>query len=299
MPNLEWEVAHTIVSPLGSLDLNVADEDTGRIYRIQPDGYKIVPSLRVTQDNISQADGSVLHPRWKTGLVATIKVSFQIASGADNGADYTPACQADLREMDDLLALHLNAMRQLSVDANSDQRLLWTPTGYGDQRMLVDVQVLSWPDPSFDAQDNECSETFSLETPYPYAIDATEVDTDIDEGDSATINNPGTATQSPVIRLHGPSTGFTLQNADDLDPQGNPKEVVYDATRLGGTNIPSGHYVEIDFFQGSATLSGGSGLDVIASLDPELTDFFGMLPGDNDISVIGASATVLSNPAWA
>jgi hypothetical protein len=80
VPNLEWSVPHTIVTPQGSLDLNVVDPASKRKYLIQGANYKIVPSLRVTQDNISQADGSVLHPRWKTGLVVTMTVEYVIAS---------------------------------------------------------------------------------------------------------------------------------------------------------------------------------------------------------------------------
>lgn len=298
MVNLEWEVPHTIVSPLGSVDLNVPDDD-GRVFQIVSENYKIIPSLRVTQDNISQADGSILHPRWKTGLVATMRIEFHVKT--DTEAGYRPACQQDLREMSDLLALNLNAMRTLSTDANSNQRLLWTPTGYtgGNRRMLTYVQVLSWPDPQFDASDNQCSVDLALETPFPYAIDLTEIDTPPSGSDSsATVTNDGTAVQSPVIKVFGPTSGFTLQNADDLDAQGNPKAIVYDSSRPGGVAIGGSQYAEIDFFRGSIFLNGDVS-DLIANLDPVLTDFFGLVPGDNDITIDDGTFQILSNAAWA
>lgn len=293
MPNLEWEVPHAIESPEGTLVLNVPDVVTGRCFRVYPDGYRIVPSLRVTQDNISQADGSVLHPRWKTGMVATMRVAFHIAEGGDGVSDYVPACGADLREMDDELALHLNALRQLTT---TTQRLLWTPTGYGQQRMLDQVQLLSWPDPSYDG--DEASQTFALETPFPYAEDATETSTALTAIIPSTLTNLGTAAFSPVARVAGPAFGFTLTNADDLDADGNPLQLVYDSTRPGGLAIPPGHYAEIDFFRGTV-YQDGSGVNLISGIDPTVSDFWRLVPGANIVTITGANATVLWNNAWA
>lgn len=253
-----------------------------------------MPALRVTQDNISQADGSVLHPRWKTGMVATMRVAFHIAEGGDGVSDYVPACGADLREMDDELALHLNALRQLTT---TTQRLLWTPAGYGQQRMLDQVQVLSWPDPSYDG--DEASQTFALETPFPYAEDATEQSQVIAAGTSgAAIVNVGNAAFSPVVRVTGPFLGFTLVNHTDLDPLGVPLEVLYDSTRPGALAVAGGHFAEIDFFRGTIYLDG-SGVSLIAGIDPTLSDFWHLVPGSNTITISGAGATILWNNAWA
>jgi hypothetical protein len=285
VPNLEWSVPHTIVTPQGSLDLNVVDPATKRKYLIQGANYKIVPSLRVTQDNISQADGSVLHPRWKTGLVVTMTVEYVIAS--DGGVNVTPACDTDLREMHEALVTQLNALR--SLQAAETQRLLWTPSGYGDQRLLDDIQLLSWPDPG--TGDIATGVTFTLETPFPYAIDATQIDTEIADGATATITQLGTAEFLPVMRAHGPSTAFAIVNNT------TGLLVSYDSTRPGAALIASGHYVELDFFKGTATLDGNvEFLD--AGIAPDTTDYFPLVLGANEIAVSGADVTVLSNPAW-
>lgn len=300
MPNLEYDVPMRFETPGGTVELNVADPDTGRIYICRFDSYQIVPTLRVTQDNISQADGSVLHPRWKTGLVATFKVSYYLrVSGTDAGVESEPACAQDLREMHEALIGALNSIRRFE---GATQRYFWQPTGYGDERMLDDIQLLSWPDPSYDLQGVEASVSFSVESPFPYAIDATEVDTDIADAATETITNIGDSDESPVIKVFGPSSGFTITNLDDLDETGTPLAVVYDGSRPGAVNIASGHYAEIDFFRGTI-FNDGDGADLIAGIDPTLTDFFhlkpvGVAPTGNRITITGASCTVLSNNAW-
>lgn len=293
MANLEWEVEHVLESPEGSLTLNVPDPVTGRCFQIFPDNYSIVPSLRVTQDNVSQADGSVLHPRWKTGMVAQLRLGFHIHQDPSQ-ADYVPACAADLREMAEELTLHLNALREL---VSLTQRLLWQPTGYGDQRMLDQVQVLSWLSPSFDGA--EAFVEFSLETPFPYAEDATEQSASLTPGGGFTVvTNAGNADFSPVVRVLGPAFGFTLTNVDDVDSAGNPLQVVYDSTRPGALAIAPGHYAELDFFRGTIYLDG-NGASLIAGIDPTVSDFWSLVPGTNDIEISGASGTILWNNAWA
>lgn len=292
MPNVEWEIPHEIVSPEGSLVLNTVDGSTGRCYQIFPDTYRIGPTLRVTQDNISQGDGSVLHPRWKTGITVTLRIGFHIHE-ITTQPDYVPACGADLREMNEELTLHLNALRQL---LNVQQRLYWTPTGYGDRRMLDQIQVLSWLEPSVDG--TETFQAFSFESPFPYAIDATENTTSIAASGTATITNSGNAGFSPVVKVNGPAFGFTITNANDVDSLGNPLAIVYDSSRPGALVIAPGNYVELDFFRGTAYLNGNSS-NLIAGIDPTLSDFWHLVPGDNDISITGAGCDVLWNNAWA
>lgn len=299
--NLEWSVPHTIVSRYGELQLNVPDPVTGRKYIVQSDGYKFVPALRVTQDNISQADGSVLHPRWKTGVVAFMTVALWVMDqpGDPTCPDGKPACETDLRVMEEELLLHLNAMRRLEANP---QRLRWTPAAYGDDRMLDAVQLLSIWDPSYDLNGEEAHITFALESPFPYAIDATEIDTDIGEGSTGgdvLVTNAGNSPQSPVVRVLGPTNQFTLTNNSDLDANGDPKSVVYTMFRPGGQEIPSGHFAEIDFFRGTIILDG-DGADLVASLDPSATDYWSLLAKTaNDIEIDGADCTVLSNNSWA
>jgi hypothetical protein len=285
MANLEWEVAHRITSPLGNLDLNVTDPVTLRRYQIIQAGYVIDPTLRVTSDNKSQADGSVLHPRYKTGMNATLTVQFQIQNSV-NGPDFVPACQADLREMNDELLGHLNALRSLSTDT---QRLIWTPTGYGDNRMLDQIQTLAWATPSRD--ETITQQTFSFESPFPYEIDETEIDTTYVSGATHAIPNDGSADFFPVMRVEA-STAFTIEDTV------SGLKIVYDSSRPGAVPIGGTNYGEIDFFRGTIFLNGDS-TDLIAGIDPALSDFFPIpQAGGTTVSITGAAMTVLSNNAW-
>lgn len=292
--NLEFDVLHTLVSKFGELEMGVADLVTGRAYKITSDGYKIVPSLRVTQDNISQEDGSVLHPRWTSGQVAIMKVEYWVMDVLDDGTcpDGAPACGQDLHEMDELLTLHLNAIRKQSTDPAVNQRLRWQPTGYGDERMLDNIQLLQIWDPSYDLGGAQAAVTFAVESPFPYAIDATEIDTSLDDGIPTGIGNAGNADQSPVVRVAGPTAGFNLENLT------TGEKFVYDSGRPGAAAIAAGHFAEIDFFRGTVFLDGDAD-DLVAGVDPIQTDYWKL--GANTTSsiwVVGASATVLSNNAW-
>lgn len=290
MPNLEWEVAHDLITPGGTIPFNQTDPTTHRRYQIDGDGsYKIIPSLRVTTDNRSQADGSILHPRWKTGLVATLKVQYMIMDPAF--PDFVWACEDDLRIMHEDLTRALDSIRRLS---QNQQRFIWTPTGYvGGRRMLDFVQCLAWPDPGYVAPGSEV--TFALETPFPYAIDFTQQSASL----PATITNPGTSNYNPVLQVHGFTSAFTITNTSVLDEFGNPLAIVYDATLPGAQVINAGHYGEIDTYKGSIFLDGNSS-DLTAGLDQGLTDFFPLAPGPNVITISGApgGCTVLWNPAW-
>lgn len=256
----------------------------GALFLIQPDGYKIVPSMRVTQDNVSQQDGSVLHPRWTSGLVATMKVCYALAPlGYVVTSESTPAANelstptnVELRIMHEQLILHLQDLLRASADPNNLQRLLWYPTSYGQARMLTGIQTLAWADPVFEVPFT-CV-TFSLEGPLPYAIDANEMDPTITGGAGPTLlPNAGNAPCYPVVQVNGPFTSFTLSNND------TGEAVVY-----SGAAVASGHYAEINFFDGTVYLDSSS-TDLIASIDPTLTDFWTIAPGGSNV-VLSADA---------
>lgn len=261
----------------------------------------IVPTLRATQDNISQEDGSILHPVWKTGLCATIKLVYHTVPGGSgplgNGQDSPPACAAVLREMHDTLMAHLNSIRR---NVSAAQKLAWTPTGYSGNRELHQVQLISWPVPAFDLNGTECGVTFTLESPYPYAFDSADETTSISNGGTVNIVQQGSAEFSPVIKCFGPFTSMSVCNLDYLDPDGNPMCLEYDGTRDGAVSIPgSGDYLLLDFFAGRAVLFPDL-VDVSAGLVPAMTDFwklraFGL---DNHVIVAGCDVDVLWNNAW-
>lgn len=296
--NLEWSADQQIVSRYATLDLNtvlpLAGRDNAFYYMVAPDGYQVSPAkFRPVVDSIGQADGSSIEGPFIDGLVATLSVKLYVAVRGDEEAK-EPACGEDLRLMNETLMGVLNSLRSYSTDPAAQQRYLWTPTGYGDDRMLVDVILAAWPAPSYDGM--EVTVAFELGAPFPYAIDATETTTVIAAGGTAVVTNAGNASQSPVVRVHGPSTEFIVENVD------TGQLVSYsDAADPGSLNIPAGHYVELDFFRGTATLSGGAGTDVIAGIDFAATTFFKLAPGSQTLSLsLGGTggADVLHQAAW-
>ena len=72
--------------------------------------------------------------------------------------------------------------------------------------MITDVLLTGqWPTP--DQSDSpEVSVVFQLGTPFPYAIDLTEVDVVITDGSTAVVTNAGNAAQQPVMPVAGPAT---------------------------------------------------------------------------------------------
>lgn len=295
MPNLENDVPHTLQSPLGTLEFNVADPTTKRKYLIEPEGYAIVPAAyRFTNDNISQGDGGVPHPPWKGGLVARFNVAYLIAR-ADGSVDAEPACGQDLREMHDLLVAHLDELRKASADFDN-QRLYWTPTGdgygagfSGNRRMITNILTSAWGTAT--PGDIGIHLPIELATPFPYAIDSIQQLTSIADGGSDTIDNTGTADLKPVIKAYGPFTSFGITNAT------TGGFIQYDGSLPGAASVASGHYAEIDFFRGTVTLDGDvSFLD--AGIDPTYLDFWTLEKGENVVEPIGADIDVLWNIPW-
>lgn len=294
MPNIEWNVPQKISTLLGDLEFNVPNLTSvgqGQTYIVMPDDYKIVPALRVTNDNLSMFDGSLLHPRWKTGLVATLKVIYGISGGLP---DFEPACGEILREMHEELMGHLDALRELHSGVN--QRYFWSPTGAPSDRLIDDVQLLAWAEPTYDGAQTEVA--FALESPFPYGIEFLQTTTSITDGNTAILFNEGSADFYPVLKVYGPATAFSVGNLNALDSDGNPMFLDYDGTLPGAHTIAVGHYIEFDFFRGTAFLDGDVD-DRMAGVVPTTTDFWPLVKGSNEIFISGAPLVdVLWNNAY-
>lgn len=302
MPNIEWSAPMSIIGPylpaglLLNQPLPLSGRDNAFYFMVRPGGYQIVPGkFRSVLDSISQADGSSLQAPYIDGLVATMTIEYWIAPRGDIAA-LAPACTVedqgtteDARLMDQMLLGVLNSLRHWTTDPNNLQRYIWTPTGAGSDRLLTNVLLASWPTLTIDPP--VVSRTFSLGTPFPYAIDIAQLSPTITDGGSAVLTNNGNAEFSPVMRVLGPSTVFLITNG------ATGETVSYDGTRPGAVAISGGDFAEIDFFQASIFLNG-SGADLIAGLDPVATDFFKLAPGPQTISITGADVTVLLNDAW-
>lgn len=297
MPNIEFDIPMSIISPFlpDGLLINQlvpsGESDTSYYFLVRPSGYQIVPGkFRSVIDSISQADGVSMQAPYIDGLVATMTVEYW-ESVSNSIKNLALACAQTAREMDQLLLGVLNSLRVWTTDPNTMQRYEWTPTGAGSDRLLTNVLLTAWPTLALQDPPPGVQRTFSLGTPFPYAIDITEIDTVITDGGTAAITNAGNAAQSPVMRVAGPTTVFLITDED------SGQTVSYDGTRPGAVAIGSGHYAEIDFFQGSIFLDG-DGADLVAGLDPTVTDLFLLEPGTNNIGVSGADVTVLSNAAY-
>lgn len=295
MANIEFDVPMEIISPFlpDGLLINqlIAPVDgTSYYFLVRPSGYQIIPSkFRSVIDSISQADGVSIQQPYIDGLVATMTVEYWEATNGDIHS-LTIACAQTARLMDQLLLGVLNSLRVWTTDPNNLQRYIWTPTGAGN-RALTNVLLASWPTVTIEDPPPGISRTFSLGTPFPYAIDLSQSDPTIDDGDSLVITNGGNADFSPVMQIQGPTTVFLITNEE------TGETVSYDGTRPGAAAIASGHYAEIDFFQGSIFLDG-AGADLVAGLDPVATDLFTFAPGDQTISVTGADVKVLYNDSY-
>jgi hypothetical protein len=271
-----WSKPFTLTSPLGTLDLSGA---TG--YRFLPSQCSVGVGVRSSNDDVPAGDGAIFRPRFKQGVQMSITLELY-----DDPGDI--AFDSDLQDAYDLLVQHLDACFY------DDGRLQWTDATGSDIRMIDRIRTLQMPAVS-GALPKDVS--FVVESPFPYAMDLTEIDTALADGVASVLDNTGSAAFIPVIEVAGPTGAFTLVNADALDDDGNPMQLVYDDTMPGAAAVLTGHHIEFDFFKNSAFLDG-NGADMLAGVDLTQTDFFPLVKGNNHITLTGATGTVKWQPAW-
>lgn len=304
---VEWENPWSLETPAGTLPLNqevkIGTQHLG-YYILDRSRCSAGAARRVTRTNLPQADGEITHRKFKQGYVVELNLQFWDTIGEGG----RPACGGTLREMADLLDLHLNAIE------NADGRLFWEPTTWPasgptlDQRMLDKVRSLGpsgQGDSGFvsvvvehDAEGPLVTATFAVLSPLPYAMDFTQITTNIFGG--ATLTNLGNANFYPVMQVHGPASSFAITNASVTDDNGNALSVVYDSTLPGAVTIGAGHYAEIDFFRETIFLDGHFA-NLKAGIDVTLSDFFPLVPGANALSVgayTGSQVDVLWQSAY-
>jgi hypothetical protein len=302
----EWDIPFVLQTPNGNIPFNtLASNGTTPLgyYVLDPSKCKTGVARRVTRNNLAQTDGEEQHRKFRTGYV--MELSVQLWQTIPDG---TPACGGVLREMMDYLALMLN-----SID-NADGRITWTPSVDADDppivdRMLSPVRLLgpSGEGPAgFTTVTIEKDESsplvtigFALLSPLPYGLDAPEIVTALTDGVTSTIFNGGTVDDYPFFEIFGPTDFFVLVNGSNLDEQGNPKEIVYLGDTLpGGLPIGGGDFAEILNFQNTIYLNGNSS-NLKPGLDIPNTDFFTLVPGENIITLTGASGEMHWQNAYA
>lgn len=275
MIGIEWNVPASLTTDAGTLNFNTFP---GLI--LVPGSCAANKVIRAPVDPVPQGDGDILHRKWQTGY------QYKLVCQAWE-TENSIACDEDARLLGEQLGLHLYAMLR------SRGRYCWTPTNYGDNRALDEAYWFEGVTQSL-SDGGIVQFEFSIDSPFPYAIDLTQQAIALTDGGTTTITNAGNCDFYPVIQVQGPTSGFNLSNFTAL--QG----LNYDASRPGADPIAGGHYAEIDTFKGTIYLDG-DGADLSAGIDPEVTNLeepLKVMAGANDFQIVGASATVLMNHSW-
>lgn len=292
MGPIEFSQPMTLTSPQGTIDFNGS---TGDRWILIPEQCQAGPDLRVTKDLIPQSDGEIFHRRFKTGYTARL-VAMPFKDGAY-------AIGADLVDMWDDLLLNLDALVNPSLASLGSGfcRLQWVQSGSGDAWMLDRIRLLELPRPSGIYPKVVA---FTVDTELPYSMRTNETTTSLSDGVESTLNNTGTTAFQPVIKVYGDTAGvqeFTLVNTDNLDLNGNPVQIHWLGSALpGGADIGASDYIEINCFRGTVVLNGSESFASIAGIDIPGSDLrFPLVPGDNHITIDGADADILWQPARA
>lgn len=279
MATLEWAppIPFSFETDFGTLLIN-QDLGGGKMFKLNAENCVSRRGIRAQTDPLPQKDGEQFHERWSLGYEMQFAVQLWQASDQI-------ACDVVLCEMRDELYGHIWSLLRPVDDGG---RVFWTPS-CGDTRLLDAVRLLSLQDPR-EGDKGVTEITFVLDSPFPYAIDFTQITTHI-TGTTA-ISNDGNVPFYPVFKVNGATSGFTLSNLT------TGKSLTYDSSLPGASSISGGDYVEIDTFRDTMYRNGNlnnlkPGLDVFTS------EFWTLDPGSNSVQITGANVDVLHQAAWA
>lgn len=324
MPNVQWsDIPFALETPEGSgadalafnpfLDITNPVTHFSRIagpqWILLPEKCQAGSAKRVARDNTPQKGGEVIHRKFKAGLViqlGLLAVNVKSAPALPGSVEYEPACDADLVDLFDLLIGHLDSIE------NADGRLTWAPSGK-PARMMDAARWLGPEGGGAGAFTSVLTEIdtvvftaaqFALLCPFPYAMDAAQTITCVGgptpncSGSSsvAVATNNGTTGFYPVLRVYGPSSSFQIVRTSILT--GETQSFVYEASLPRASSIPSGEFIELDFFRETAYFNG-SGANAKPGIDVLNSDFWALEKGDNILAITGATADVFWQPAWA
>lgn len=257
-----WNVPATLASVYGDLSLNAGTGDRYLLVNSECDMWQ---DVRAQLLNIPQADGSLNQDRFSTGTRLKLVVSLW--------HDEDIACDDDLTRMVDTLTKHAWSMLHIAWAG----RFLWEPVG-ANVRMLDYMQVserMQW-----DYKNADVRATILFDSPYPYGMDFTQQNPSF--SGSQVLDNTGNTTFYPVFKVTGGGP-FTLSN-DTIS-----QSIVYTGSYSG--------YAEIDTFR-NTIYENGDGANLKDGLDVQNSDFWGLVPGNNVVSISGGTVEVLWQPAW-
>lgn len=271
---IDWGLQFELETPYGTVTFNATD---GVGPKLVPSGCVAQYTARPSKDNIPQADGYEVHRSFRTGYDISLTVELW-------KTDQEVACDEQITVLGDYLD---GAISSLQNPPDQLGRLVWTPSG-GTSRMFN--QLSQWTAPvATQPEDGPITIQFTVTSPFPYGMEEAEQDETVAPG-TTVITVPGNTGTYPVLRIQGGGGGinnFIVSNVD------LGAALVYD-----GAAIPAGQYIEVNMFKGTAFLNG-DGANYINGFDPELSDFWYLLPGDNQIDTNTVTVDFLINGAWA
>lgn len=281
----DWTTLNTLTTSAGNLALNASTGDRYLLLNARCDSGA---DLRVTFDNMPQADGQMNHTQYLTGYKMRLAVALW--------QNEEPACGGDAQSMLDELGAHIDALR--NPTGTDVTRIVWTPEGMAS-RMVNEINLMEKAVVTTEPGGSEgiVTVSFGVVSPFPYEMSEAEQTPDSLTGvtgwpDTA-LTNDGNTTFYPVFRVYGPTAEFWLYNHT------TEKALHYDSGNIGASYIGTSEYVEIDMFRGTVVLNGDQDAGYIAGIDFTETDFWGLIPGENAVALVGAdSADVLWNDAW-
>lgn len=282
----DWAWLNTLTTPRGNLALNAA---TGNRYLVLNEHSSGGADLRVTFDEIPQSDGQLNHPQYLTGYRMNLAIALW--------DDLEPACGETAQEMLDELGSHIDALR----NPTGTTRIVWTPDNMAS-RMVNDISLSVKPAVTVSPRGDDqtiIAVTFQVVSEFPYEMseaEGTPAEIEGGTGLGTTITNEGNTCSWPVFRVNGPTGYFEIHNLT------TGEVIIWDAEQPGVPYLGTSEFLEIDTFRGTVVLNGDDDDSYVAGIvfagDPA-TDFWCLIPGENDVALVGANdMDILFNHAW-
>jgi hypothetical protein len=108
------------------------------------------------------------------------------------------------------------------------------------------------------------------------------------------VTNLGNIPVDPILRLYGPCTNPRIENATDASK----------SLRFTGVTLAAGEYLEVDVRNRTVRANGDAAANRYSNLDFTLSQWWRLLPGDNNIRYFpetftaGAAAVLIFRSAW-
>jgi len=295
--NIDWsQLFELSTGNLGGMNFNEREDVYGNApagmfteeflpvhFMLDENACRAGTTVRAENDPVPAGDGSIQHLRFSDGMQATLKVQLWEADpGPTTSYPYKPAEGLQLLYGVDFLNRFLRDLVNSPGDplaGDGQGRLAWsTDVPAFPYRMLDKIKLLSAP--VWQKEDRVYTCEFTVDSPFPYALDLTEFQ---DDSWPSTLSNWGSAPTYPVWIIEPSNTietlyYFTIRN-DTYD-----LEIVYDADLPGASGVAPGDFIEINTFKNTAYLNG-DGANMKPGIDIENSDFFPLFYGDNNIIV--------------